>query len=122
MPVQRSQKRRRPMVPRANEMPKGVQAIAQAEARNERRPDGTFDRGARTAQSKGGRSLKNRTALSHEAGLSSLGALEEVKPYLDQAKPYARKLCADYAASFGGGYCGPGPASVISSAALQLAM
>ena len=121
MPVQRSQNRPRPQAPRADELPRGVAAPEQAEAGHERRADGTFTSASRTAQRMGGRALKNRTVLSHQTGLDTRTALPGFRPYLREAKAYARKLCTDYAQAFGGGYCGPGPASVLSSAALQLA-
>ncbi len=121
MPVYKTQGKRRPEAPRADELPKGLQAIEQAEASTERREDGTFAPGASTQQSKGGKALKNRTALSHRTGLDTQMAMPGFQPYLKQARAYAKQICSDYAKSFGGGYCGPGPASVISSAALQLA-
>lgn len=121
MPVQRSQGQVRAQAPRADELPEGVQANEQAEARGERTERGTWTKGARTAQSKGGRALKNRTALSHQAGLDPILTLETFKPYLAQAKPFAKAEIGAIARSLGGGELGPGPSSVVVSASLQLA-
>lgn len=121
MPLQKSQGRVRPLVPRIDELPRGVQAPEQAQAGTERTQSGRFARGASTAQRKGGRALKNRTALSHRTGLSSLMARSDFKPYLRQAQVFARHHVATLAASVGGGECDAGAASVVTSAALQLA-
>ncbi len=121
MPLQRSQNRLRPQVPRADELPSGVQAPEQVEAGAERTQSGRFAQGASTTQRKGGRALKNRTALSHKTGLSSLVALPEFQPYLRQAKAFARHQVTFLANSVGGGTCDAGAASVVTTAALQLA-
>lgn len=121
MPVQNSHGRPRPQVPRADELPPGVQAPEQAEAGTERTTGGRFAKGASTTQRKGGRALKNRTALSHTRGLSSLLALPAFKPYLGQAKAFARQHVGTLARSVGGGECDAGAASVVTTAALQLA-
>lgn len=121
MPVERSQGQPRPLVPRPDELPAGVQATEQAEAREERTERGTWTKGARTAQSKGGRALKNRTALSHQAGLDPILTLTAFRPYLAQAKPFAKAEASAIARTVGGGELGPGPASIVVSASLQLA-
>lgn len=116
-----SQGRRRPISSRADEPIEGVQACEHVPSTTERQASGRFAKGARTIQSKGGRALKNRTALSHETGLGAVLALPEFKPYLTQAKAFARAHVAELARSVGGGECGPGPASVVTTASLQLA-
>lgn len=121
MPVEHSQGKPRPQVPRADELPAGVRAPEQAEAGNERTQSGRFTKGASTAQRKGGRALKNRTALSHKTGLNGLLALPEFRPYLNQAKAFARHHVATLANGVGGGECDAGAASVVTTAALQLA-
>lgn len=121
MPIQRSHDKPRPQVPRADELPTGVQEIEQAEAGDERTPSGRFQKGASTSQRKGGKALKNTTALSHRTGLSGLMALPAFKPYLAQAKAFARQHVATLARSVGGGECDAGAASVVTTASLQLA-
>jgi hypothetical protein len=98
-----------------------VQAPEQAEAGAERTPSGRFQKGASTTQRKGGKALKNRTALSHTRGLSGVLALPAFKPYLGQAKAFARQHVATLARTVGGGECDAGAASVVTTAALQLA-
>ena len=119
--TQQSHDGRYPMVPRSDELMSGVQATEQAEAGDERRTGGTWAKGARTAQSKGGKALKHQTALSHRTGLAGLLALPAFKPYLAQARAFAKAHVATLARSVGGGECGAGPASVVTTAALQLA-
>jgi hypothetical protein len=116
-----TQDKRRPRSPRSDERIAGVQAIELAEAGDERRADGTFQPGACTSQAKGGRARKNQTMLSHRTGLAGILALPAFKPYLTQAKAFARAHIATLARSVGGGQCGPGPASIVTTAALQLA-
>jgi hypothetical protein len=109
------------MVPRPDELPTGVQAPEHAEAGTERTTGGTWVKGASTAQRKGGRALKNRTALSHTRGLSNLLALPAFAPYLSQAKAFAKQHVGTLARAVGGGECDAGAASVVTTAALQLA-
>lgn len=122
MPVQKSQGALRPQAPRPDELPEGVQAAEQAEHRAERRSDGTFAPGARTAQRKGGKARAGKTRL---ATLGALGprlmADPGFKPFLQAAKDYERAQTAQLARTVGGGFCGPGPASLITTASLQLA-
>jgi hypothetical protein len=119
--TQVSHDRRYPGAPRSDEIIAGVQAEEHVPAREERRPGGTWAKGASTDQRKGGRALKNRTALSHRTGLAGLVALPAFKPYLAQARAFAKAHVATLARSVGGGECGAGPASVVTTAALQLA-
>ena len=43
-------------------------------------------------------------------------------PYRGAADAFRRAQCGELAATVGGGMCGPGPSSIVASAALQLAM
>jgi hypothetical protein len=110
-----------PEVCAADELPRGVQAHEQAEARRERRDDGTWAPGASTAQAKGGRALRGRTVLSSQLGLAKLDGEAGFARYRGSAATFARAECAHLAATVGGGICGPGPSSMVYSAALQLA-
>jgi hypothetical protein len=109
-----------PAVAKPAKLPDGAQASEQAEASEERRPNGTFAKGARTVQQQGGRALKNRTALSH-AGLSNLATLPAFAPYLAKAKAFHRAHCGELARTVGAGECGPAPSVIALSAALQQA-
>lgn len=105
----------------ADELPLGVQASPQANARHERRPDGTFAPGARTVQSAGGRATRGKSRLAARLGLSSLPDDSAVRPYMASAATFRRVQCADLARTVGGGVCGPAPSSIVASASLALA-
>ncbi len=120
MPVEYSQGKPRPQVPRADELPDGIAAPAGPDAN--RNSNGTFAPGPRTSE------IARRAALARHENrkleqLLGLWEAPEGHPY----EPYGR-LCrewrddqmAELAATVGGGRVGPGPASVISTAALQL--
>jgi hypothetical protein len=104
-----------------DELPQGVQANPLASARDERRADGTFAPGARTMQSAGGRATAGKTRLSARLGLATLPAGDAFSVYRRAAATFRRVQCASLARSVGGGVCGPGPSSVVASAALALA-
>jgi hypothetical protein len=105
----------------AGELPAGVQARAHATAGGERRPDGTFAPGARTAQSAGGQATRGRSRLTARLGLVTLAEGDAFAPYRKAAATFRRVQCAELARTVGGGVCGPGPSSVVASAALALA-
>lgn len=119
--TQRSQGKRYPQVRRSNELMTGVQAFTHEPSTDEREADGKLRPGASKIPSLGGKALRNRTALSHKTGLSGVMALPAFKPYLAQAKAFAKQHVGSLARSVGGGQCGAGPASVVTTAALQLA-
>jgi hypothetical protein len=105
----------------ADELPAGVQAPPQASARGERRPDGTFAPGARTVQSAGGLATRGKSRLTARLGLANLPDGSAFAPYRRAAATFRRVQCAELALTVGGGVCGPGPSSVVASAALALA-
>jgi hypothetical protein len=104
-----------------DELPRGVQAPALASAGGERRPDGTFAPGARTMQAAGGRATAGKTRLTARLGLASLPEGSAFAPYRRAAATFRRVQCTELARTVGGGMCGPGPSSVVASAALALA-
>jgi hypothetical protein len=104
-----------------DELPHGVRGPSQVSARCERRPNGTFARGARTVQSAGGRATRGTSRLTTRLGLSTLADGDAFVPYRRAAATFRRVQCAELARSVGGGQCGPGPSSVVASAALALA-
>jgi hypothetical protein len=105
----------------ADELPSGVQGPPLESARRERRPDGTFARGARTMQAAGGRATAGKTKLTARLGLSHLPDDSAFRPYKGAAATFRRVQCAELARTVGGGTCGPGPSSVVASDALALA-
>jgi hypothetical protein len=104
-----------------DELPRGVQAPALVERRTERDADGTFRPGARTAQSAGGSSSREMTSLARRLALGDTFSDPRFEPYARAARAFRRAQVTAMARSVGGGHCGPAPASVIASAALQLA-
>jgi hypothetical protein len=105
----------------ADELPAGVQGTEQAPSTDERKSDGTWSKGARTDQSKGGRSRAGATRLARRMGLATLEADPAFAPYRRAAADFRRAHVVGLARSVGGGTCGPAPASIIASAAWQLA-
>lgn len=129
MPVQRSQGRLRPMVPRADELPPGVAAssdtadtAAASEAATALRKTGDTVAAALLG------SLGGRAKAARDKGLRVLDGLglrgiptEFLAPYLADAEAFAILKVSQLAAEVGGGTCGVGPSSIIQTAALQLA-
>ena len=69
----------------------------------------------------GNRTKKGQSRLSCRLGLGGMPPDERVQPYLRSARAFRRVKVAELARTIGGGYCGPGPASFVASAALALA-
>jgi hypothetical protein len=93
----------------------------QAEARDERTPDGRWAPGARTAQVAGGNAKRGKATLTARLGLANLPAGSDFGPYRRAASTFRRVQCAELARAVGGGVCGPAPSSIVASAALALA-
>jgi hypothetical protein len=104
-----------------DELPKGVQGTALAEHRGERHDDGTFKPGARTAQSAGGSSARETTRLARRLTLGDSFADPRFERYARAARAFRKAHVTSLARTVGGGHCGAAPASIIASAALQLA-
>ncbi len=104
-----------------DELPKGVQGEALAEHRAERDDGGKFRPGARTAQAAGGSASREMTRLARRLTLGESLADPRFEPYAKAARAFRRAQVTMLARSVGGGHCGPAPASIIASAALQLA-
>lgn len=135
--TQVSHNRRRPQVPRVDELAAGVAA-----------PGGNRDSGAAEALRSVRRTAGGQVATPEDAArLGRLGGLAraerekrlaetpqlarglglrdvkapELLPYLNDAAELAEHECARLARIVGGGECGTGPALIVSSAALQIA-
>lgn len=105
----------------ADELPAGVPA---ATSPVDRREDGTLTPGgARELGRRGGIAAAERrrfaAQLADQLGMAEVGPA--LAPYTDAAREFATAHLADLAQSVGGGRVGPGPASMIQSAALALA-
>jgi hypothetical protein len=137
MPVQRSQGRRRPMVPRSDELAAGVPApssepdaaTVQALAAVTRAPSGTVADSASAkalgrlgglAKAERDRLLAETPALVRKLGLRGDVAASFL-PYLADAEEFAEAECNRLAQLVGGGECGFAPSSFVQSGALQLA-
>lgn len=108
----------------ADELPAGVPAplaAPLAERSHERRSDGTFAPGSRTAQSAGGRASRGRTRLADRLCLAAVPDDAVFRRYRAAAASFRRVQCAELARTVGGGVCGPGPSSIVASSALALA-
>jgi hypothetical protein len=137
MPVQRSQYRLRPLVPRSDELAAGVPASTEvpdpATAKalaSVRRVHGGKVADAESAsilgslggkaKAKRDRALASTSALVQGLGLRDVSATEFLA-YLGHAEAFAVAECERLAQLVGGGECGMGPSSMVQSAALQLA-
>jgi hypothetical protein len=103
-----------------DELPAGVPANARTVSRSDRREGGQFAPGNALARV-GGKARAGKTRLADRLGLHPLPEGSTFVPYKSGAVSFRRAQCAALAASVGGGYCGPGPSSMVASAALQLA-
>lgn len=105
----------------ADELPAGVQGAALGEHRSERDGSGRFRPGARTAQAAGGSSSRDMTRLARRLALGNTLADPRFEPFLRAARAFRAHHVTELARTVGGGHCGAAPASMIASAALQLA-
>lgn len=99
----------------ADELPPAVPAPAPP-------PPGTIDpkEQARQWGRLGGLAKANRVRLVTSLGIAKIAPTSAFGPYLKAAEEYVAHQMAE-AASQAGGHLGPGPSTMISSAALQLA-
>lgn len=102
-----------------DELPDGLPGDARAESPNDRKPNGFFAPGNSLAAA-GGRARAGRARLASQLGLTSAEADPAFAPYRRSAEGFRRAQVARLASSVGAGECGPGPASIVASAALQL--
>lgn len=107
-------------VARPNEQPAGVPApVRPAPAR---RKGGQFERSAGTTAmaSAGGKACTAARQLRRLLGLWDVPEDHPYAPYARLAREWRDGHMAQLAATVGGGEVGPGPASIVSTAALQL--
>jgi hypothetical protein len=69
----------------------------------------------------GGKATAGKTRLASRLGLQRVPDEAAFAPYKRAATSFRKAQCAALAAQSGNGYCGPGPSSMVASAALQLA-
>ena len=102
-----------------NELPEGVPAPAREDSPSDRAGGGLFARG-NTIASEGGKARAGKTRLAARLGLAALADDAAFRPYKRSAEAFRRAQCTDLARTVGGGHCGPGPSSIVASAALSL--
>ena len=107
-------------VARADELPRGVPVDAREPSPNDRGAAGRFAEGNSLAI-EGGRARSGHTRLARKVALGESFADPRFEPYARAARAFRRAHVATLARSVGGGVCGPGPSSIVASAALQLA-
>jgi hypothetical protein len=103
-----------------DELPEGVPAPARPAEPSDRGPDGRFRPGNALAAT-GGAAKRGQAHLAARLGLGSLPADAAFAPYRRSAATFRRVQCTTLARTVGGGVCGPGPSSIVASAALALA-
>jgi hypothetical protein len=69
----------------------------------------------------GGNAKAGQSRLAHRIALGESFADERFQPFARSARAFRRLHVSQLARTVGGGVCGPAPASIIASAALQLA-
>lgn len=104
----------------ADELPAGVPDDARNELPSDRGESGRFAPGNSLARV-GGRSRAGKTRLADRMGLRDLPENSLFRQYKAAAVSFRRAQCNELARTVGGGVCGPGPSSLVASAALQLA-
>ncbi len=107
------------MVPRADALADGVPAPSRPV---ERRADGTLTpEGALVLGQLGGKAAAEARQLRQLLGLWQPPEGHSYAPYSRLAREWRDDHMSTLAATVGGGEVGPGPASIVSSAALQMA-
>lgn len=104
----------------ANELPAGVPADTRRESPSDRAAGGRFAEGNSLAR-QGGCAKRGKSRLTARLGLTDLPSGSTFAPYRRAAATFRRVQCAELARTVGGGVCGPGPSSIVASAALALA-
>jgi hypothetical protein len=108
----------------ADELPEGVPAPERsATAAIERDAQGRLadTQSAQELGRRGGLAKAGQTRLGGSLGLAKTFADERFEPYAKSARAFRRHEVSRLARTVGGGVCGAAPASMVASAALQLA-
>lgn len=104
-----------------DELPSGVPGQPPPpEQPSDRSERGTFATGNSLAR-RGGKASWGKSRLSHRLALGEQFADPRFEPYARAARAFRRQQLAELGRTVGGGFVGPAAASVVASAALQLA-
>ena len=104
----------------ADELPVGLPADAGEVSRADHGHAGRFA-GGNKVSARGGRAKAGKTKLAVRIGLSKLAEGSDFGPYKRSAVGFRKAHCGELARLVGGGVCGPGPSSIVATAALALA-
>ncbi len=104
----------------ADELPAGIPASARESEPADRVERGLFARGNGLA-AEGGRAKAGQTRLARRLSLLGLPEGAPFAPYRRAASAFRRFQVSRLASTVGAGECGPAPASIVATAALQLA-
>jgi hypothetical protein len=99
-----------------DELPVGTPSTAEQPSRGDFDARGKFAPGNAIAR-QGGKATAGKSRLASRLALAD-GT--DLGPYKRAAASFRKAQCAALAATVGGGFCGPGPSSMVASAALQL--
>lgn len=121
MPVQSSQGKRRPLVPRVDELPAGVPAPARPKPQRNAAGHFLASPGTTELARAAGIAAGEAKQLASLLGLWEPPEGHSYTPYARLAREWRDAHMAQLGATVGGGRIGPGPASVVSSAAMQMA-
>ncbi len=102
--------------PPVDELPAGIRSEYGPSERSNRGPNGRFVKG-NTA----GRARRGQTRLSTALQLAKADDPGGMRKYIRAADAWRAAQADELARSVGGGYCGPGPTSILATAALALA-
>jgi hypothetical protein len=103
-----------------DELPAGMPVDARPGGPADRGDAGRFAHGNTMARA-GGRAKRGKSRLTSRLGLAKVAEGDAFAPYRRAAATFRRVQCGELARTVGGGVCGPGPSSVVASAALALA-
>lgn len=103
-----------------DELPAGVPGQTRVDSPSDRGADGRFARGNGLA-TVGGKANAGQSRLAHRLRLGEAFADPRFEPYARAARCWRNAHLGQLSATVGGGLVGPGPSSVVASAALQLA-
>ena len=121
MTVQRTHGALHPQAPRWDELARGEASLEPDPQAMPKPPYGIGTAEAREAGRRGGTRRAGSTALANRLGLAPIASQSAFEPYKRAAQHFRKTHCQELSRSVGGGYCGPGPSSMVASAALQLA-
>lgn len=104
-----------------DELPVGVPAPARPAPTRDASGKFLPSDGTKALAREGGKAKAESAALGRLLGLADVDEASVWAPYARLAREWRDDHIAELAATVGGGKVGPGPASIVSSAALQLA-